>query len=218
MERAAAVTRRGAGGVHVDRRQRLVAAAFRHRTSRAGDPQLHTHVLVANLTLGADGRWSTLDGRRIYAHAKTAGYLYEARLRGELTRELGVEWEPVRNGIADVAGVPPAVLRAFSRRRADIEAELERRGRDRAPRAAQVAALADAAAARTTASRRSSWCRSGASGPRELGLDRRARPRAARPRAAPSGSTPELVRARSPSGWRGPDGLTRRGRRSRGAT
>ena len=128
LEREAAVTRRGPGGVHAIAGNGFVAAAFRHRTSRAGDPQLHTHVLVANLTLGADGRWSTLDGRRIYAHAKTAGYLYEARLRSLLTRELGVEWTPVRNGIADIAGVPPTVLRAFSRRRADIEAELERRG------------------------------------------------------------------------------------------
>ena len=140
MEREAAVTRRGPGGVHAIAGNGLVAAAFRHRTSRAGDPQLHTHVLVANLTLGADGQWSTLDGRRIYAHAKTAGYLYEARLRSLLTRELGVEWTPVRNGIADIAGVPPTVLRAFSRRRADIEAELERRGATSAA-AAQVAAL-----------------------------------------------------------------------------
>ena len=105
MERAAAVTRRGPGGVHAIAGNGFVAAAFRHRTSRAGDPQLHTHVLVANLTLGVDGQWSTLDGRRIYAHAKTAGYLYEARLRALLTRELGVEWGPVRNGIADIDGV-----------------------------------------------------------------------------------------------------------------
>src|SRR5256714_7694909 len=128
MGRAAAVARRGPGGEHAIAGNGLIAAAFRHRTSRAGDPQLHTHVLVANLTLGADGRWSTLDGRRIYAHAKTAGYLYEARLRSLLTRELGVSWGPVRNGIADVEGVPAGVLRAFSRRRADIVAELERRG------------------------------------------------------------------------------------------
>ena len=141
MERSAAVTRRGPGGVHAIAGNGFVAATFRHRTSRAGDPQLHTHVLVANLTLGADGQWSTLDGRRIYAHAKTAGYLYEARLRSLLTRELGVDWTPVRNGIAEIAGVPPSVLRAFSRRRADIEAELERRGASSAA-AAQVAALA----------------------------------------------------------------------------
>jgi conjugative relaxase-like TrwC/TraI family protein len=84
VERHAAVTRRGVGGVHAVPGRGLVAAAFRHRTSRAGDPQLHTHVLVANLTLGADGRWSALDGRRLYAHAKTAGYVYEARYRGLL--------------------------------------------------------------------------------------------------------------------------------------
>jgi conjugative relaxase-like TrwC/TraI family protein len=140
VERQGAVTRRGAGGVHSIRGHGLIAAAFRHRTSRAGDPQLHTHVLVANLTLGADGRWSALDGRRIYAHAKTAGYLYQARLRAELSRELGVEWTPVRNGIADIDGVPATVLRAFSRRRAEIDAELERHG-TRGPAAAQVAAL-----------------------------------------------------------------------------
>src|SRR5215218_6464367 len=118
MERHAAVTRRGPAGVYAIAGIGLVAAAFRHRTSRAGDPQLHTHVLVANLTLGGDGRWSTLDARRIYTHAKTAGYLYEARLRSIVTRELGVEWTPVRNGIAEIAGVPSPVLRAFSRRRA----------------------------------------------------------------------------------------------------
>jgi conjugative relaxase-like TrwC/TraI family protein len=141
VEREAGVTRRGAGGAAVIAGCGLIGAAFRHRTSRAGDPQLHTHVLVANLVLGADGRWGTLDGRRIYAHAKTAGYLYEHRLRALLIRALGVEWEPVRNGIADVAGVSPAVRRAFSRRRAEIEAEMARRGATSAG-AAQVAALA----------------------------------------------------------------------------
>lgn len=140
VERHGAVTRRGAGGLHSIRGNGLTGAAFRHRTSRAGDPQLHTHVLVANLTLGADGQWSALDGRRLYAHAKTAGYLYEARLRAELSRVLGVEWTPVRNGIADIAGVPPAALRAFSRRRAEIDAELARHGA-RGPAAAQIAAL-----------------------------------------------------------------------------
>jgi conjugative relaxase-like TrwC/TraI family protein len=140
LERHAAVTRRGAGGVLAIPGQGLIAAAFLHRTSRAGDPQLHTHVLVANLTLGADGRWSALDGRRLYAHAKTAGYLYEAKLRAELTRELGVGWTPVHNGIADIAGVSPAVMRGFSRRRAEIEAELARHGTSSAA-AAQAAAL-----------------------------------------------------------------------------
>jgi conjugative relaxase-like TrwC/TraI family protein len=140
LERHAAVGRRGPAGCISVRGHGLVAAAFVHRASRAGDPQLHTHVVVANLVQADDGRWSALDARRLYAHAKTAGYLYEARLRAELTRELGVEWTPVRKGIADIVGVPRQVLQAFSRRRAQIDEELALRGQS-GPRAAQVATL-----------------------------------------------------------------------------
>lgn len=140
LERVAANGRRGAGGAISIKGAGLIGAAFRHRTSRAGDPQLHTHVLIANLVHGTDGKWSALDARAIYQHAKTAGYLYEARLRARLTERLGVEWTPVRNGIADVEGVPKDVLRAFSRRRAEIEAELLRRGQSSAA-AARMATL-----------------------------------------------------------------------------
>ena len=118
----------------------FVAAGFRHRTSRAGDPHLHTHVLVANLTRGTDGQWATLDARHLYLHAKTAGYLYEAHLRAELTHTLGVAWGPVRNGIADIDGIPQPVLRAFSTRRVEIEAEMASRGVSSA-RAAEIAAF-----------------------------------------------------------------------------
>jgi conjugative relaxase-like TrwC/TraI family protein len=141
LERSAAAVRRGHGGSLVEQTSGLVAAAFRHRTSRAGDPQLHTHVLVANLGRGSDGRWLALDGRRIYAHARAASFIYQAVLRGELTRRMGVEWSPVRKGIAEVVGVPGPVLRAFSRRRAEIEAALDARGTSGA-RAAEAAALA----------------------------------------------------------------------------
>jgi conjugative relaxase-like TrwC/TraI family protein len=141
LERSAAAVRRGHGGERVERAEGLVAAAFRHRTSRAGDPQLHTHVLVANLGRGPDGRWSALDGRRLYAHARAASFIYQAVLRSELTRTLGLEWLPVRKGIAELVGVPKPVLRAFSRRRAEIEAALEERGSS-SPRAAEAAALA----------------------------------------------------------------------------
>jgi conjugative relaxase-like TrwC/TraI family protein len=140
LERVAAKGRRGAGEAISIRGSGFIAAAFRHRTSRAGDPQLHTHVLIANLVQGVDGRWSALDGRAIFQHGKTAGYLYEARLRARLTERLGVEWTPVKNGIADVDGVPKEVLREFSRRRAEIEAELLRRGESSAA-AARMATL-----------------------------------------------------------------------------
>ncbi|MDA0166009.1 relaxase domain-containing protein [Solirubrobacter ginsenosidimutans] len=141
LERNAAAVRRGHGGVIVEEAPGLIAAAFRHRTSRAGDPQLHTHVLVANLGRGLDGRWSALDGRRLYAHARTASFVYQAVLRSELTRTLGIEWSPVRKGIAEVVGVPRVVMKAFSRRRAEIDAALEERGTSGA-RAAEAAALA----------------------------------------------------------------------------
>ena len=108
VERTAAAVRRGHGGARVEPADGLIAAAFRHRTSRAGDPQLHTHVLVANLGRGPDGRWTALDGRRLYAQARTTSFIYQAVLRSELTRSLGVEWLPVRDGIAEIAGVPRA--------------------------------------------------------------------------------------------------------------
>ncbi len=63
LEREAAAARRGPGGCIAVRGNGLVAAAFRHRASRAGDPQLHTHIVVANLVQAGDGRWSALDGR-----------------------------------------------------------------------------------------------------------------------------------------------------------
>jgi len=120
MQRHACLTRRGAGGHEFLRGRGFIAAAFQHRSSRAGDPQLHTHVLVANATRGPDGRFTRLYHPAIYDHAKTAGYIYEAHLRDELTRRLGVRWGEVRNGIAEIEGFDPADLRAFSTRRQEI--------------------------------------------------------------------------------------------------
>jgi conjugative relaxase-like TrwC/TraI family protein len=140
LEDNAAYLRRGHAGREIVRAQGLLASTFRHRTSRAQDPALHTHVLVANAGIGRDGRSGALDGRALYRHAATAGYLYQAELRHRLSCELGVEWSPVRRGQAEIAGFPAEVLRAFSRRRQDIEAELGERGEDGA-RAARMAAL-----------------------------------------------------------------------------
>ena len=127
LEREACEVRRGKDGVVRLPAGGFVAAAFRHRTSRAGDPQLHTHVLVPNLTCGADGRWSAPDGQQLYAQAKTAGTLYQAALRHEL-RDLGLAWAVRDNGLAELADVPHPMLRAFSRRRVEIEAAMAERG------------------------------------------------------------------------------------------
>ena len=118
----------------------FVAAGFRHRTSRAGDPLLHTHVVIANLVHAPqDGRWSALDGRPIHTWARPVGHLYEAQLRWELTQRLGVRWGPVTNGIADIAGIDRQVLDAFSTRRNEIQAHLAERN-EHGPKAAQRAA------------------------------------------------------------------------------
>jgi conjugative relaxase-like TrwC/TraI family protein len=102
----------------------VIGAAFEHHTSRADDPQLHTHVLLLNLTHGLDGRWSALDSRTLHRQATTASYLYQARLRAELTRRLGVAWTPVERGVAEIEGIPKGLCRVFSTRRRQSEAHL----------------------------------------------------------------------------------------------
>ena len=122
LEDEACVTRRGAQGVHREHAPGFVAAAYQHRTSRAQDPHLHTHVIVANMAQSpSDGKWRTLDGEPILkSYRLAAGYLYQANLRGELTRTLGVEWEEPRKGMAELSHVPAPAIRAFSRRRAQV--------------------------------------------------------------------------------------------------
>lgn len=141
VQREAGRSRRGAQGVESVAIDGFIGAAFRHRTSRAGDPLLHTHVLVANMARTSDdGIWRTLDSRLIYTHARTAGFLYQAHLRSTLTRELGVGWQPIVNGMADLSGVERGWIEGFSKRRQAIVAVMAERGEDSA-RAAQVATL-----------------------------------------------------------------------------
>ncbi len=134
-------TRRGHAGAERLHTEGFLGAAFRHRTSRAGDPQLHTHVLIANLVRGTDGAWATLDSRGLYRGVRTGGYLYQAHLRHELTKRLSVGWGPVVKGCAELEGIAQPVLRAFSRRRIDIEVALEVHGAS-GRHAAQIATLA----------------------------------------------------------------------------
>ncbi len=139
MQREACWTRRGAGGSQFLQGSGYLAAAYRHRSSRNGDPQLHTHVLVANATRGPDGRWTRLYHPAIFDHATTACYIYEAHLRHELSQRLGVRWQEVRKGIAEIEGFSDSHLREFSTRRAEI---LEAAGPDASARSMQVATLA----------------------------------------------------------------------------
>ncbi|HWF71634.1 MAG TPA: MobF family relaxase [Mycobacterium sp.] len=96
----------------------LVAAAYQHETSRAGDPHLHTHVLVPNRQPRADGKLVSLDGTSLYHEARAAGTIYQATLRRELHLSVGVEWAAVDpgTGMAEIAAFTAASVRAWSRR------------------------------------------------------------------------------------------------------
>ena len=112
LQDEACVVRRGTGGIAREHGEGFVAAAYQHRTSRAQDPHLHTHVIVANMAhRPSDGEWRALDGEAILkTYRLAAGYLYQAHLRAELSRSLGVEWETPYKGLADLKGVPRRVI------------------------------------------------------------------------------------------------------------
>ncbi len=121
--------------------QGVVAATFRHRTSRAGDPLLHWHTLVANLVEGPDGRWSAFHSPRLYRAARAAGEVFQTVLRAELTQRLGLEWRPGRH-VPEIAGVPQALCDMFSKRSREIEDWLEATGTPNNPAGRQEAVLA----------------------------------------------------------------------------
>ena len=127
LEDEACITRRGRNGVEREHAGGFIAAAFQHRTSRALDPHLHTHVIVANMARSpSDGRYRALDGEAILkTYRLAAGYLYEAQLRHELTTRLGLSWQTPRKGYAELAGTSRELIDAFSRRRHAISDQLE---------------------------------------------------------------------------------------------
>jgi conjugative relaxase-like TrwC/TraI family protein len=121
LEREACWTRRGHGGAERLRGEGFIAASYRHRMSRAGDPQLHTHVVLANVTRAA-GKYTALDAHSLYEHKSAGGAFYRAVLRAEVRERLPwVSWREVSRGLFETDGVPDGVLREFSRRRAEIE-------------------------------------------------------------------------------------------------
>jgi conjugative relaxase-like TrwC/TraI family protein len=131
-------TRRGHGGHEHVSGQGLLAVGFDHRTSREGDPLLHTHLVVANRVQGPDGRWTALDGRDLYRHRLAADAIYRATYQRELSRTLGVEWTAAdAHGNRELQGVSEDLVRLFSKRTEQIDLEVERlaaSGRERTPR------------------------------------------------------------------------------------
>ena len=104
--------------------QKIVAATFRHDTSRNLDPQLHTHAVLANMVQGEDGKWRSMANEGLYAQQKLIGMLYRSELAAGLGR-LGYGIEKTHaDGRFEIAGVPREAIDAFSSRRAEIEAAM----------------------------------------------------------------------------------------------
>lgn len=118
----AAYSRAGVNGVRQIDTQGLIIAAFEHRMSREQDPNIHTHAIVANRVLCADGKWRTVDGRAVYAASVGARAVYEQALETELAQRLGVRFSvDERRTIREIHGIPLAVIEHFSKRDAAIK-------------------------------------------------------------------------------------------------
>lgn len=126
LQDAAAYTRRGKGGTERIP-AKLVIAAFEHGTSRAQDPQLHTHCLVMNVSVGADGKTRTIVSQPLYAHKMAAGAVYRAELSNQLDKRLGLVLERQKTWF-EVQGVPESLAEEFSKRRQQVEEALAKAG------------------------------------------------------------------------------------------
>ena len=114
-----------AGEVAVVDAEGIVAAAFRQHTSRIGDPQLHTHVVIPNRVASPDGRWLALDARTIKVDQRTLSALYHAGLRAELTARLGVRWDVPVRGIAELVDIPEMLRVEFSQRTGEVQRRVD---------------------------------------------------------------------------------------------
>jgi conjugative relaxase-like TrwC/TraI family protein len=126
IEKHALFTRTGPQGIRQVNVRGLVATAFTHRDSRAGDPDLHTHVAVANKVQTLDGRWLSIDGRVLFKANVAASETYNTALEQHLRDSLGVRFaerpgtDPAK--IREIVGVDPRLNQRWSTRRIHIEA------------------------------------------------------------------------------------------------
>ena len=130
LEKNIVMTRRGRNGVRqIETSSGVVGTKFRHWDSRAGDPNLHDHVVIANRVQGVDGQWSSIDGRMIYAYGVEASELYNSLVQQYVTELTGLQFEARSlNGkqpVHEIVGIDDEMVRAFSSRRGEISAALE---------------------------------------------------------------------------------------------
>lgn len=126
LQQEAALTRIGAGGVAQVEAKGFMVSAFDHRDTRAGDPDLHTHVAISTKVEGLDGKWRSLDGRMVHRLGVAASERYASLLEQELRGRLGLQFVDESRGagkrvVREVMGVDRGLREAFSARRVSIE-------------------------------------------------------------------------------------------------
>lgn len=134
LQDTACFTRVGTNGVAQVDTEGFIAARFAHRDSRAGDPDLHTHVAVSNkvCSISPEGaqRWLAIDGRPLFKSTVAASELYNTRLEGYLSVDLGARFTERTGGaegkrsIREIEGIPQSLIEGFSTRRAAIESKV----------------------------------------------------------------------------------------------
>ena len=117
----------------------LVAALFPHDTSRELDPQYHIHALVFNFTKGPDGKFRSLDAKKLYEHKMAAGAIFRVELASRLAM-LGFQVRPDGTSFS-IAGMPDGISDEFSKRAKQIQARLREKGKEPTPEAKAEAAL-----------------------------------------------------------------------------
>ncbi|GGK81863.1 hypothetical protein Sme01_62700 [Sphaerisporangium melleum] len=131
LEQHAAFTRTGKGGLAQIETNGLIAAMFDHYDSRAGDPNLHTHVAISSKVQGVDGKWRSLDARALYRITVAASEFYNTAFETELRRRIPVTFtvrsdtRDQREPIREITGIGLEFIEFFSSRRTDIEARYE---------------------------------------------------------------------------------------------
>lgn len=127
LEREVAYTREGRAGARQVNVTGLVATAFTHRDSRAGDPDLHTHVAVSNKVQTCEGRWLALDGRIMFKATVSASEHYNTRMEAELGERLGLQFadrpdaDTRKRPVREIVGVDARLNEFWSSRRVSID-------------------------------------------------------------------------------------------------
>ncbi len=153
VEHSVIRTRVGAAGCRQVKTRGVVAAAFDHWDSRAGDPNLHTHVVVANKVQGLDGAWRSIDGRTMHAAVVTVSELYDALLADEVSRRFGSSWSlrgrgERRNPAFELDGIGDDLLTEFSTRSEQIHVAEQRWAQEFAQRRGREPSRAETIKAR----------------------------------------------------------------------